>query len=166
MERGIGTGGRSGRGGGLAAGTAAPRGRGVGQGLPLPHLAGGRLAAPGSGYRLAGGGGGRGMRAVVVAAAVAFLVSLLCTPWAIRAFSRLRAGQPIRTDGPQTHLPKQGTPTMGGVVFIVAVVVAYIAGHVSLAAYPLPERQIAQVGPSMTALVLLGLFVFCGALGF
>ncbi|HLU33808.1 MAG TPA: phospho-N-acetylmuramoyl-pentapeptide-transferase [Natronosporangium sp.] len=106
------------------------------------------------------------MRAVVVASAVAFLVSLLGTPWAIRAFSRLRAGQPIRTDGPQSHMPKQGTPTMGGVVFIVAVVAAYIAGHVSLAAYPLPERQIAQVGPSMTALVLLGLFVFCGALGF
>ncbi|HLU44656.1 MAG TPA: phospho-N-acetylmuramoyl-pentapeptide-transferase [Natronosporangium sp.] len=104
------------------------------------------------------------MRAVVVAAAVAFLVSLLCTPWAIRAFSRLRAGQPIRTDGPQTHLPKQGTPTMGGVVFIVAVVVAYVAGHLTLTT--LPAQQIAQVGPTMTALVLLGLFVFCGAIGF
>ena len=104
------------------------------------------------------------MRAVVVAAAVAFLVSLLCTPWAIRAFSRLRAGQPIRTDGPQTHLPKQGTPTMGGVVFIVAMVVAYVAGHLALTT--LPAQQIAQVGPTMTALVLLGLFVFCGAIGF
>jgi phospho-N-acetylmuramoyl-pentapeptide-transferase len=55
---------------------------------------------------------------------------------------------------------------MGGVVFIVAVLLAYIAGHVSLAAFPLPEQQIAQVGPSHTALVLLGLFVFCGAIGF
>ncbi|HEY8475119.1 MAG TPA: phospho-N-acetylmuramoyl-pentapeptide-transferase [Natronosporangium sp.] len=104
------------------------------------------------------------MRAVIVATAVALLVSLLGTPWAIRAFARLRAGQPIRTDGPKTHLPKQGTPTMGGVVFIVATVIAYVAGHVALTT--LPEEQIAQVGPTMTALVILGLFVFCGAIGF
>lgn len=104
------------------------------------------------------------MRAVVVATAVAFLVSLLGTPWAIRGFARLRAGQPIRTDGPRSHLPKQGTPTMGGVVFIVATLAAYVAGHITLTT--LPPEQIAQVGPTMTALVLLGLFVFCGAIGF
>jgi phospho-N-acetylmuramoyl-pentapeptide-transferase len=104
------------------------------------------------------------MRAVVVATAVAFLVSLFGTPLAIRAFARLRAGQPIRTDGPKSHLPKQGTPTMGGVVFIVATLVAYIAGHLILTT--LPAEQIFQVGPTMTALVLLGLFVFCGAIGF
>jgi phospho-N-acetylmuramoyl-pentapeptide-transferase len=104
------------------------------------------------------------MRAVVVATAVAFLVSLLGTPWAIRGFARLRAGQPIRADGPRSHLPKQGTPTMGGVVFIVATLAAYMAGHVTL--NTLPSEQIAQVGPTMTALVLLGLFVFCGAIGF
>jgi phospho-N-acetylmuramoyl-pentapeptide-transferase len=103
---------------------------------------------------------------VVIASAVAFLVSLLGTPLAIRGFARLRAGQPIRIDGPQSHLPKQGTPTMGGVVFIVATVTAYIAGHVSLTLWPLPPSQIAQVGPSRTALVVLGLFVFCGAIGF
>jgi phospho-N-acetylmuramoyl-pentapeptide-transferase len=104
------------------------------------------------------------MRAVVVATAVAFLVSLLGTPWAIRGFARLRAGQPIRSDGPKSHLPKQGTPTMGGVVFIVATLIAYVAGHLTL--NTLPAAQIAQVGPTMTALVLLGLFVFCGAIGF
>jgi phospho-N-acetylmuramoyl-pentapeptide-transferase len=101
---------------------------------------------------------------VVVATAVAFLVSLLGTPWAIRGFARLRAGQPIRSDGPKSHLPKQGTPTMGGVVFIVATLIAYVAGHLTL--NTLPAAQIAQVGPTMTALVLLGLFVFCGAIGF
>ena len=104
------------------------------------------------------------MRAVVIAAAVAFLVSLLGTPLAIRGFTRLRAGQPIRTDGPQTHLTKKGTPTMGGVVFIVATLIAYVAGHLTLTT--LPAEQIAQVGPTMTALVLLGVFVFSGAIGF
>ena len=53
---------------------------------------------------------------------------------------------------------------MGGVVFIVATVIAYVAGHLALTT--LPEQQIAQVGPTITALVLLGLFVFCGAVGF
>ena len=53
------------------------------------------------------------MRAVIVAAAVAFLISLFGTPLAIRVFTRLKAGQPIRTDGPQTHLAKKGTPDDG-----------------------------------------------------
>ncbi|GAA2517278.1 phospho-N-acetylmuramoyl-pentapeptide-transferase [Pilimelia columellifera] len=104
------------------------------------------------------------MRAVIVAAAVAFLVSLFGTPIAIKVFTRLKAGQPIRADGPQMHLGKRGTPTMGGVVFIVATLIAYVAGHLALTT--LPEAQIFQVQPTVTALVLLGLFVFCGAVGF
>jgi phospho-N-acetylmuramoyl-pentapeptide-transferase len=104
------------------------------------------------------------VRAVIVAAAVAFIISLFGTPVAIRVFTALKAGQPIRSIGPATHLTKTGTPTMGGVVFIVATVFAYVAGHIALTT--LPERQIAQEGPTMTALVLLGLFVFCGAVGF
>jgi phospho-N-acetylmuramoyl-pentapeptide-transferase len=104
------------------------------------------------------------VRAVIAAAAVAFLVSLFGTPLAIKVFTRLKAGQPIRSDGPQMHVGKRGTPTMGGVAFIVATVVAYVAGHLALTT--LPSAQIAQVGPTITALVLLGLFVFCGAVGF
>jgi phospho-N-acetylmuramoyl-pentapeptide-transferase len=104
------------------------------------------------------------VRAVIVAIAVAFLVSLFGTPLAIKVFTRLKAGQPIRTDGPQMHLAKKGTPTMGGVVFIVATVIAYVAGHIALTT--LPSQQIFQVGPTITALVLLGLLVFSGAVGF
>ncbi|MBB5112615.1 phospho-N-acetylmuramoyl-pentapeptide-transferase [Micromonospora echinospora] len=104
------------------------------------------------------------MRAIIVAAAVAFLIALFGTPVAIRVFSALKAGQPIRSIGLASNEGKKGTPTMGGVVFIVATVLAYVAGHLALTT--LPERQIAQEGPTMTALVLLGLFVFCGAVGF
>ncbi|WFE29392.1 phospho-N-acetylmuramoyl-pentapeptide-transferase [Solwaraspora sp. WMMD791] len=104
------------------------------------------------------------MRAVIVAAAVAFLVSLFGTPVAIKVFTRLKAGQPIRAEGPAMHQGKKGTPTMGGVVFIVATVIAYVAGHLALTT--LPEQQIAQIGPTITALVLLGLLVFSGAVGF
>ena len=104
------------------------------------------------------------MRAVIVAAAVAFVISLFGTPVAIRVFTALKAGQPIRSLGLASNEGKTGTPAMGGVVFIVATVLAYVAGHIALTT--LPERQIAQEGPTMTALVLLGLFVFCGAVGF
>ncbi|MBB5869371.1 phospho-N-acetylmuramoyl-pentapeptide-transferase [Allocatelliglobosispora scoriae] len=105
------------------------------------------------------------MRAVFIAVIVAFLVSLFGTPLAIRVFTKLKTGgQPIRADGPQSHLSKKGTPTMGGVVFIVSTVIAYVAGHLALTT--LPAAQIGQVKPTITALVLLGLFVFCGAVGF
>ncbi|SCE90508.1 Phospho-N-acetylmuramoyl-pentapeptide-transferase [Micromonospora viridifaciens] len=104
------------------------------------------------------------MRAVIVAIGVAFLVSLFCTPIAIKVFTRLKAGQPIRAEGPAMHQGKKGTPTMGGVVFILATVIAYVAGHLALTT--LPDLQIAQVEPTITALVLLGLMVFSGAVGF
>jgi phospho-N-acetylmuramoyl-pentapeptide-transferase len=104
------------------------------------------------------------VRAVIVAAAVAFIISLFGTPIAIRVFTALKAGQPIRSLGPASHQVKKGTPTMGGVAFIIATVFAYAAGHIALTT--LPDRQIAQERPTMTALVLLGLFVFCGVVGF
>ncbi len=104
------------------------------------------------------------MRAVFVAAAVAFLISIFGTPLAIRAFTKLKADQPIRTEGPQTHLGKKGTPTMGGVVFIVATLIAYIAGHLTLTT--LPREQLKPTGPTVTAVVLLGPFLLTGLLGF
>ena len=104
------------------------------------------------------------MRAVFVAAFVAFLISLFGTPIAIRYFTRLRADQPIRSEGPSTHQGKKGTPTMGGVVFIFATLVAYTGGHIALTT--LPAKQLRPSGPTATAVVLLGLFVFMGVLGF
>jgi phospho-N-acetylmuramoyl-pentapeptide-transferase len=105
------------------------------------------------------------VRAVIVAAAVAFLVTIFTTPPAIRLFTRLKAGQPIRAEGPKTHLSKKGTPTMGGVIFIVATLIAYVAGHFVLAT--LPSQQLgAPTGPTTTGVVLLGLFVSLGLLGF
>lgn len=52
----------------------------------------------------------------------AFLISFLIGPVVIRWLkSKQGSGQPIRTDGPQSHLKKQGTPTMGGLIIILAV---------------------------------------------
>ena len=52
----------------------------------------------------------------------ALLVSFLLGPSVIAWLRRLKVGQQVRTDGPQTHLTKQGTPTMGGVLIIAALV--------------------------------------------
>lgn len=104
------------------------------------------------------------MLSVAVGAAVAFALALLCTPFAVKALVRLKAAQPIRDINPEAHQAKRGTPTMGGLVLISATILAYIAGHLVMAT--LPSRQIVPDGPTMTALVLLGLMVFCGAIGF
>jgi phospho-N-acetylmuramoyl-pentapeptide-transferase len=51
----------------------------------------------------------------------ALLMALLAGPAVIRALSRLQLGQSVRTDGPQSHLSKSGTPTMGGLLILLAV---------------------------------------------
>lgn len=51
-------------------------------------------------------------------------LSLLLGPWVIRRLTELRMGQAIRTDGPQTHLSKSGTPTMGGALILTALFVS------------------------------------------
>jgi phospho-N-acetylmuramoyl-pentapeptide-transferase len=58
----------------------------------------------------------------ILSALTALAVSLLVGPWVINRLSRLKGGQPIRTDGPKTHLTKAGTPTMGGALILLAVV--------------------------------------------
>ena len=60
-------------------------------------------------------------------------ITLLGTPVAIRAFRVWGWGQRIREDGPHTHFEKVGTPTMGGIVMLVALVVAYLATRSTLA---------------------------------
>jgi len=69
------------------------------------------------------------MRNVLVAALVALLVSLFTTPIAIKAFRLKGYGQLIRDDGPTTHHTKRGTPTMGGAVIIVAILLGYFVAH-------------------------------------
>ena len=61
------------------------------------------------------------------ASATALLIGLMLGPWLI---SWLRAkqgkGQPIRADGPQTHLAKRGTPTMGGLLILTSVAISVL----------------------------------------
>ncbi|MCJ7832335.1 MAG: phospho-N-acetylmuramoyl-pentapeptide-transferase [Actinobacteria bacterium] len=67
------------------------------------------------------------MTGILLAAAVALMVTLMGTPIAIRIFRAWGWGQRIREDGPHTHLEKMGTPTMGGVVIIIGIIAGYLA---------------------------------------
>ncbi len=60
----------------------------------------------------------------IYASLTAFLICFLFGPWAIRKLAALQIGQFIRDDGPQAHLKKAGTPTMGGTLILFAVVVS------------------------------------------
>ncbi|WP_049621240.1 phospho-N-acetylmuramoyl-pentapeptide-transferase [Frateuria defendens] len=60
----------------------------------------------------------------IMAALTALALSLLSGPALIRKLAALKAGQVVRKDGPQTHLAKAGTPTMGGVMILLAVAVS------------------------------------------
>jgi phospho-N-acetylmuramoyl-pentapeptide-transferase len=58
----------------------------------------------------------------IYAMITALVVSFIIGPWMIRMLESLQARQVIRTDGPESHLKKQGTPTMGGVLILTAIV--------------------------------------------
>ena len=57
----------------------------------------------------------------VLATLTALFIGLLCGPAVIRRLTAMKIGQAVRQDGPQTHLVKSGTPTMGGVLVLIAV---------------------------------------------
>ena len=87
----------------------------------------------------------------VMAALTALLFGLLFGPWTIRKLTELKVGQAVRRDGPQTHLVKTGTPTMGGTLIITAIIVSVLLwGNLS----------------NKYVWILLGVTVGTGALGF
>lgn len=57
----------------------------------------------------------------ILAALTALVVVLVCGPMMIRWLHRLQIGQMVRDDGPQSHLSKAGTPTMGGVLILLGI---------------------------------------------
>ena len=94
---------------------------------------------------------GRLMARVLVGALIALIISLARRARSSSAScARARYGQQIREEGPQHHMGKQGTPTMGGVLIVVAAAIAFLVTTV----YTLP------------ALTIFGTMVACGAIGF
>ena len=61
---------------------------------------------------------------IIYAAVTAFLIAFILAPWLIRKLQEIKLGQQIRDDGPKSHLAKSGTPTMGGILILFAVVLS------------------------------------------
>jgi phospho-N-acetylmuramoyl-pentapeptide-transferase len=95
------------------------------------------------------------MRAILLAGGLSLIFTLLGTRVAIRVLTTKGYGQLIRDDGPTTHHTKRGTPTMGGLVIILSVVLAYFSA-----------KLITRDMPSWSALLLLFLLVGLGTVGF
>lgn len=95
------------------------------------------------------------MRAILLGGGIALLISLLGTRVVIKLFTQWGYGQEIRSDGPTSHHTKRGTPTMGGVVIILAAVIGYFAA-----------KLITLDAPTASAWLLLFLFVGMGLVGF
>ena len=94
------------------------------------------------------------MIALLLAAGIALVASLVGTPFLISWLRAHGIGQPIREEGPETHLTKAGTPTMGGVAIVGAAVAGYIAAH-------LREGAVFTWGGMLT----MGAIVGAGAVG-
>jgi phospho-N-acetylmuramoyl-pentapeptide-transferase len=60
----------------------------------------------------------------VFATLTALIISFMIGPWLIRKLTYYKVGQSVRDDGPQTHLIKKGTPTMGGALILVAIAIS------------------------------------------
>ena len=56
-----------------------------------------------------------------------FLLTVILAPIGIPVLRRLKFGQSIREEGPKSHMKKAGTPTMGGLIFLLAIIVSTIA---------------------------------------
>lgn len=101
------------------------------------------------------------MIAILIATAIALLVSILFTPYLIRSFSRQGFGQEIREEGPQGHQSKRGTPTMGGVAILVAMWAGYVLAHVINA-----MTSVNAEAPTASGLLVLLLATGLGVVGF
>ena len=81
---------------------------------------------------------------------ITFILSLVCGVVLIPVLTRLKFGQVVRSDGPQSHLTKMGTPTMGGVIFLIPLVI--VCGFLSI--------KCPEILPVLIATLLFGVVGF------
>ncbi len=92
---------------------------------------------------------------LALAALLPVVISLALGGWTIRILRNLKAGQRVRDDGPQRHLQKEGTPTMGGVLIVAALLIGALAAC-----------QAAFGWIPVQVFLVLGLTLAMGAVGF
>ncbi|WP_154792050.1 phospho-N-acetylmuramoyl-pentapeptide-transferase [Occultella kanbiaonis] len=95
------------------------------------------------------------MITLLVGGGLSLAFTLFLTPLFIRLFTWLGWGQFIRADGPQSHHIKRGTPTMGGIIFILGSVIGYLLAHL-----------ITSQAVTLSGLLVIYLMVGLGLVGF
>ena len=95
------------------------------------------------------------MRQILISGAVGLFFALFGTPVLIRLLAKRGYGQIIRDDGPSSHHTKRGTPTMGGLIIILAAIAGYLISH-----------GITQTAMTASALLVIALVVGLGFVGF
>jgi phospho-N-acetylmuramoyl-pentapeptide-transferase len=96
---------------------------------------------------------------LLLAAAIAMVVSLIGTRFLIEVLTRRHIGQPIHEDLPGSHQVKAGTPTMGGIAIVIAAVVAYVVSN-------LLARLSGSSAFTYTGLFTMAAIVGAGLVGF
>src|SRR3954447_23370485 len=91
----------------------------------------------------------------MISGGLSMIIALLGTPVFIRFLVRKQYGQFIRQDGPAAHFTKRGTPTMGGVVIILATVLGWVTSSL-----------VAGRAPAVSAILVIGLMIGLGLIGF
>jgi phospho-N-acetylmuramoyl-pentapeptide-transferase len=95
------------------------------------------------------------MKQILISGVISLFLSLVGTPVLIKLLARKGYGQFIRDDGPRGHHSKRGTPTMGGIAFILATIIAYVV-----------TKVVTSDRPTMSGLLVLFLFAGMGVVGF
>ncbi len=95
------------------------------------------------------------MNQILFAGVIGLFLTLIGTPLLIKLLAKKGYGQYIRDDGPREHHSKRGTPTMGGIAFILATIVAYFAA-----------KLITGNELTLSGLLVLGLMAGMGLVGF
>ncbi|MFE9168419.1 phospho-N-acetylmuramoyl-pentapeptide-transferase [Streptomyces kebangsaanensis] len=101
------------------------------------------------------------MKQILFAGVIGLFLTLIGTPLLIKLLARKGYGQYIRDDGPREHASKRGTPTMGGIAFILATVAAYFLSKV-ITSWTTDK----PATPTFSGLLVLGLMVGMGLVGF
>jgi phospho-N-acetylmuramoyl-pentapeptide-transferase len=95
------------------------------------------------------------VKQILFSGMIGLVLTLLGTPALIRLLAKHGYGQMIRDDGPKAHASKRGTPTMGGIAFILATLIAYAA-----------TKVITGEKPTASGLLVLFLTTGLGLVGF
>ncbi|MFF7979139.1 phospho-N-acetylmuramoyl-pentapeptide-transferase [Streptomyces sp. NPDC007901] len=95
------------------------------------------------------------MKQILFSGVIGLFLTLIGTPLLIKLLARKGYGQYIRDDGPREHASKRGTPTMGGIAFILSTVAAYFLSKV-----------ITGYTPTYSGVLVLGLMCGMGLVGF